>query len=124
MKAIVTKNAPQAIGPYSQGVDCGEFVFVSGQLPINPENGEIPAGIAAQTRQALKNADAILKEAGLGIENACKVTVYLSDISEFAEMNECYGEFFKEPYPARAAIQTAALPKGAKIEIDIIASKK
>ncbi|MBR5478951.1 MAG: Rid family detoxifying hydrolase [Clostridia bacterium] len=124
MKAIVAKDAPQAIGPYSQGVDCGDFVFVSGQLPINPENGEIPEGIAAQTNQALKNADAILKASGLSLENACKVTVYLSDISEFAEMNECYGKFFKEPCPARAAIQAAALPKGAKIEIDVIASKK
>lgn len=123
MKAIATKNAPAAIGPYSQAVDCGDLIFVSGQLPINSESGEIPEGIEAQTRQALKNVDEILKAAGLSLKNACKVTVYLSDISEFAEMNKCYGEFFSEPYPARAAIEAAALPKGAKIEIDVIASK-
>ena len=123
MKAIATKNAPEAIGPYSQAIDCGNLVFVSGQLPINPENGEIPEGIEAQTRQALCNADEILKAADLSLKNACKVTVYLSDISEFADMNKCYGEFFEEPYPARAAIQAAALPKGAKIEVDVIAVK-
>ena len=123
MKAISTPKAPAAIGPYSQAVDCGNLIFVSGQLPINPENGEIPEGIEAQTRQALSNVDEILKAAGLSIKNACKVTVYLSDISEFADMNKCYAEFFSEPYPARAAIQAAALPKGAKIEVDVIASK-
>ena len=123
MKEIATKNAPEAIGPYSQAVSCGDLVFVSGQLPINPQNGEIPEGIEAQTKQALTNANEILKAAGLSLKNACKVTVYLSDLSEFADMNKCYGEFFEKPYPARAAIEAAALPKGAKIEIDVIASK-
>ena len=123
MKVIATKNAPAAIGPYSQAVDVGEFVFVSGQIPVNPENGEIPEGISAQTKQALCNVNAILNEAGLSLKNACKVTVYLSDMAEFAEMNACYAEFFEEPYPARAAIAAAALPKGVKVEIDVIAKK-
>ena len=123
MKAISTSNAPGAIGPYSQAVDTGSLVFVSGQLPINPANGEIPEGIEAQTKQALKNVNEILVSAGLSLKNACKVTVYMADLSEFADMNKVYGDFFEEPYPARAAIEASALPKGAKIEIDVIASR-
>ena len=123
-KAIATTNAPAAIGPYSQGVDTGSLVFVSGQLPINPATGEFAgADIAAQTRQSLTNIKAILEANGMTMANVVKTTVLLEDISEFAAMNAVYAEFFPEPYPARAAYQVAALPKAAKIEIEAIAAK-
>jgi 2-iminobutanoate/2-iminopropanoate deaminase len=123
-KAIATTNAPAAIGPYSQGVDTGNLVFVSGQLPINPATGEFAgADIAAQTRQSLTNIKAILEANGMTMANVVKTTVLLEDISEFAAMNAVYAEFFSEPYPARAAYQVAALPKAAKIEIEAIAAK-
>jgi 2-iminobutanoate/2-iminopropanoate deaminase len=123
-KAIATTNAPAAIGPYSQGVDTGNLVFVSGQLPINPATGEFAgADIAAQTRQSLTNIKAILEANGMTMANVVKTTVLLEDISEFAAMNAVYAEFFTEPYPARAAYQVAALPKAAKIEIEAIAAK-
>ena len=123
-KAIATSNAPAAIGPYSQGVDTGSLVFVSGQLPINPATGEFAgADIAAQTRQSLTNIKAILEANGMTMANVVKTTVLLEDISEFAAMNAVYAEFFTEPYPARAAYQVAALPKAAKIEIEAIAAK-
>ncbi len=123
-KAIATTNAPAAIGPYSQGVDTGSLVFVSGQLPIDPATGEFAgADIAAQTRQSLTNIKAILEANGMTMANVVKTTVLLEDISEFAAMNAVYAEFFTEPYPARAAYQVAALPKAAKIEIEAIAAK-
>ena len=123
-KAIATSNAPAAIGPYSQGVDTGSLVFVSGQLPIDPATGEFAgADIAAQTRQSLTNIKAILEANGMTMANVVKTTVLLEDISEFAAMNAVYAEFFTEPYPARAAYQVAALPKAAKIEIEAIAAK-
>ena len=123
-KAIATTNAPAAIGPYSQGVDTGSLVFVSGQLPIDPATGEFAgADIAAQTRQSLSNIKAILEANGMTMANVVKTTVLLEDISEFAAMNAVYAEFFSEPYPARAAYQVAALPKAAKIEIEAIAAK-
>ena len=123
-KAIATTNAPAAIGPYSQGVDTGSLVFVSGQLPIVPATGEFAgADIAAQTRQSLTNIKAILEANGMTMANVVKTTVLLEDISEFAAMNAVYAEFFTEPYPARAAYQVAALPKAAKIEIEAIAAK-
>jgi 2-iminobutanoate/2-iminopropanoate deaminase len=123
-KAIATTNAPAAIGPYSQGVDTGSLVFVSGQLPINPATGEFAgADIAAQTRQSLTNIKSILEANGMSMANVVKTTVLLEDISEFAAMNAVYAEFFTEPYPARAAYQVAALPKAAKIEIEAIAAK-
>jgi 2-iminobutanoate/2-iminopropanoate deaminase len=123
-KAIATTNAPAAIGPYSQGVDTGNLVFVSGQLPINPATGEFAGtDIAAQTRQSLTNIKAILEANGMTMANVVKTTVLLEDISEFAAMNAVYAEFFTEPYPARAAYQVAALPKAAKIEIEAIAAK-
>ena len=123
-KAIATTNAPAAIGPYSQGVDTGNLVFVSGQLPISPATGEFAgADIAAQTRQSLTNIKAILEANGMTMANVVKTTVLLEDISEFAAMNAVYAEFFTEPYPARAAYQVAALPKAAKIEIEAIAAK-
>ena len=124
MKAISTKNAPAAIGPYSQGVEVNGFVYASGQLPIDPATGKFPEGIKAQTRQSLLNAQAILKEAGLSLSDVVKTTVLLSDIVDFGEMNEVYAEFFSEPYPARSAFAVKSVPKGALVEIECIAAKK
>lgn len=121
-KAISTKNAPAAIGPYSQGVQAGDTIYVSGQLPIDPATGEFAGDdIAAQTRQSLTNIKNILAAAGTDMSKVVKTTVLLSDIADFAAMNEVYAEFFTEPYPARAAFQVAAIPKGAKVEIEAVA---
>ncbi len=123
-KSVHTANAPAAIGPYSQAVIAGNTIYVSGQLPIDPTTGEFAgADIAAQTRQALTNVRSILAEAGYTMQNVVKTTVLLADISEFAAMNAVYAEFFAEPFPARAAFQVAAVPKGAKVEIEAIAVK-
>lgn len=123
MKAIATKNAPAAIGPYSQGIKTSSLVFASGQLPIDPATGEfVEGGIKELTRQAILNAQAILREAGLDLCNVCKTTVLLADIADFGEMNEVYAEFFNEPYPARSAFAVKELPKGARIEIEMIAA--
>ncbi|RRD00970.1 RidA family protein [Prevotella sp. OH937_COT-195] len=124
MKAISTKNAPAAIGPYSQGVEVNGFVYASGQLPLDPETGTFPEGIKAQTRRSLLNAQAILKEAGLSLNDVVKTTVLLANIEDFAEMNEVYAEFFSEPYPARSAFAVKSVPKGALVEIECIAAKK
>lgn len=125
MKPISTNNAPAAIGPYSQAIDSGaSLVFVSGQLPINPETGSFPSGdVQTQTRQSLLNAQAILKEAGLDLSNVVKTTVFLADMNDFAAMNEVYSQFFQAPFPARSAIAVKALPKGAMVEIECIAAK-
>ena len=123
MKAIVTNNAPAAIGPYSQAIEANGFVYVSGQLPINPATGEFPEGIKEQTRQSLMNAKAILEAAGLSMKNVVKTTVLLADIADFAAMNEVYAEFFEEPYPARSAFAVKSVPKGALVEIECIAEK-
>lgn len=125
MKPISTNNAPAAIGPYSQAIDSGAgLVFVSGQLPINPETGSCPSGdVQTQTRQSLLNAQAILKEAGLDLSNVVKTTVFLADMNDFAAMNEVYSQFFQAPFPARSAIAVKALPKGAMVEIECIAAK-
>ncbi len=123
-KPIATAGAPAAIGPYSQAVQAGNTVYVSGQLPIDPATGAFAgADIAAQTQQSLANIRAILEEAGMTMANVVKTTVLLADINEFATMNAVYAQFFTEPYPARAAFQVAALPKGAKVEIEAIAVK-
>ena len=125
MKPISTSNAPAAIGPYSQAVDCGAgLVFLSGQLPIDPATGAFPeGGIQAQTRQSLRNVQAILAAAGLSLANVVKTTVFLADMGDFAAMNEVYATFFIEPFPARSAVAVKALPKGALVEIECIASK-
>ncbi len=124
IKAIATPNAPGAIGPYSQGVEANSTVFVSGQLPIDPATGEFAgADIAAQTRQALTNIRSILEANGMSMANVVKTTVLMTDLAEFGAMNAVYAEFFSEPYPARAAFQVVAVPKGAKIEIEAIAVK-
>ncbi|MCR4907885.1 MAG: RidA family protein [Lachnospiraceae bacterium] len=122
-KAISTAAAPAAIGPYSQAVQAGDTIYVSGQLPIDPATGEIVGqDIAEQTRQSLKNIQNILGKVGAGMENVTKTTVLLSDINDFAAMNEVYATFFSEPFPARAAFQVAAIPKGAKVEIEAVAA--
>ena len=123
MKAIATKNAPAAIGPYSQAIEAGGFVYCSGQLPIIPTTGQFPeGGIKEQTRQSLLNAQAILNEAGLSLANVVKTTVLLADIADFAAMNEVYAEMFKAPFPARSAFAVRDLPKGALVEIECIAA--
>ncbi len=124
MKAIATKNAPAAIGPYSQAIEANGFVYASGQLPIDPATGAFPeGGIKEQTRQSLLNAQAILREAGLELANVVKTTVLLADIADFGAMNEVYSEFFAQPYPARSAFSVRDLPKGALVEIECIAAK-
>lgn len=121
-KSIETGLAPAAIGPYSQATEAGNTVYVSGQIPIDPATGAFAGeDIRTQTRQSLTNIRAILKEAGLTMDSICKTTVLLTDIGEFSAMNEVYAEFFQKPYPARAAFQVAALPKGAKVEIEATA---
>lgn len=123
-KAVTTSAAPAAIGPYSQGVQAGGTVYVSGQLPIDPAIGAFPGeDITAQTKQSLSNIQAILTEAGMAMTDVVKTTVLLADIADFAAMNEVYSTFFSAPYPARAAFQVAALPKGAKVEIEAVAVK-
>ncbi len=124
MKAIKTEKAPVAIGPYSQAIEVGGLVFASGQLPIDPKTGTFPEGIKAQTRQALTNAQEILKAAGTDMKHVVKTTVLLTDIADFAAMNEVYAEFFAEPYPARSAFAVKSVPKGALVEIECIASKE
>ncbi len=122
-KHVDTPQAPRPIGPYSQAVISGGLLFCSGQIGLDPQTGElVTGGIEAQTEQVLKNLVAVLKEAKMGPENVVKTTVYLADFADFGKMNEVYGrQFAKEP-PARTTIQAAALPKGAKIEIDVIAA--
>ena len=124
-KIIATTNAPSAIGPYSQAVDCGAFLITSGQVPIDPATGEfVPGGIAEQTRQSLTNVKAILEAAGLTMDHVVKTTVFLQDMGDFAAMNAGYAEFFTEGnYPARSAVEVAKLPKGALVEIEAICLK-
>ncbi len=124
MKAISTNNAPAAIGPYSQAIEANGFIYASGQLPIDPSTGSFPeGGIKEQTRQSILNAQSILKEAGVDLCNVVKTTVLLSDIADFAAMNEVYASFFNAPYPARSAFAVRDLPKGALVEIEMIAAK-
>lgn len=122
-KVIATTAAPGAIGPYSQAIDAGAFVFASGQIPINPATGEIPVGIKEQTAQSLANVKAILAEAGLTTDNVVKTTVYLADMADFAAMNEVYASVFTAPYPARSAVAVRELPKGVSVEIEVIAMR-
>jgi len=119
---ISTKKAPSAIGPYSQAVRAGGFLFISGAIPIEAESGEIiKGGIEEQTKLVLQNLVAVLSEAGLGLDDVVKTTVYLSDITLFSAMNTVYGEFFSTPYPARATVEVARLPKDVSLEIDAVA---
>lgn len=121
-KSIQTKAAPAAIGPYSQGIKAGQYLFVSGQLPLDPATGVFPeGGIQAQTTQSIKNVQAILQAAGADLTNVIKATVFLTNMNDFAVVNEVYATFFKDNPPARSAVQVAALPKGVAIEIEVIA---
>ena len=122
MKVISTKKAPAAIGPYSQAIQVGNLVYTSGRIPIDPSTGVFAeGGIKEQTRQSLTNVKAILEEAGLTMNNVVKTTVFMADMSDFADMNSVYAEFFTEPYPARSAVAVKTLPKGALVEIEVIA---
>lgn len=122
LKAVSTSNAPAAIGPYSQAIVAGGFIYVSGQLPIDPSTGAfVEGGIKEQTRQSLTNAQAILREAGADLGCVVKTTVFLSDIANFAQMNEVYAQFFTAPFPARSAVAVRDLPKGALVEIEVVA---
>ena len=122
-KHVATPLAPRPIGPYSQGVIAGGFLFVSGQIPIDPEAGDLVQGdIEVETERVMKNLMAVLKEAKMGPENVVRTTVYLADLLDFPRMNEVYGRYLGKEPPARTTIQAAALPKGARIEIDLIAA--
>ena len=123
-KAINTEKAPKAIGPYSQAIQVGNLIYTSGQLPIDPITGAFPeGGIKEQTRQSLCNIQAILEEAGLTMSNVVKTTVFLADMSDFADMNAVYAEFFTQPYPARSAVAVKTLPKNALVEIEVVAAE-
>lgn len=124
MKQIHTDNAPKALGPYSQAIEAGGMVFASGQVPIDPATDKfVEGGIKEQTRQSLTNAQNILHEAGTDLHHVVKTTVFLSDMNDFAAMNEVYAEFFAQPYPARSAVAVKTLPKGALVEVECIAVK-
>ena len=122
---IYTDKAPAAIGPYSQGISANGLVFVSGQIPVDPETGSFPDGdISAMAEQSIRNLEAVLHESGCTLADVVKTTVFLKDINDFAAMNEVYAKYFPQPCPARSAVQVAALPKGAPLEIEAIAVKK
>ena len=122
MKAINTKKAPAAIGPYSQAIQVGNLIYTSGQIPIDPSTGSfVEGGIQEQTRQSLNNVKAILEEAGTDMSHVVKTTVFLADMADFSAMNDVYAEFFTQPYPARSAVAVKTLPKGAMVEIEVIA---
>ena len=124
MKAIQTNNAPAAIGPYSQAIEVNGFIFASGQIPIDPATGEfVEGGIKEQTRQSLLNAKSILIAAGTDLNRVVKTTVYLSDMANFAAMNEVYSSFLEQPFPARSAVAVKDLPKGALVEVEVLAAK-
>ena len=124
MKVVNTSNAPKAIGPYSQAIEANGLIITSGQLPIDPATGQFaPGGIKEQTSTSVRNAQAILKEAGIDLSHVMKTTVFLADMEDFAAMNEVYAEFFSEPYPARSAISVKRLPKDALVEVECIAVK-
>ena len=121
-KIISTSEAPAAIGPYSQAVRSGDLLFCSGQIPLDPESGQIVSGdIATQTRRVLDNIGAVLRAEGLAFENIVKTTIFLTDFADFQTVNEIYGSYFKQQPPARSTVQVAALPKGANVEIEVIA---
>lgn len=121
---IHTKNAPAAIGPYSQAIMAGDFMYVSGQIGVNPEDGKVVDGIEKQTHQVLKNIQAILREAGTDFSKVVKFTIYLASINDFETVNDIYGSYLSKPYPARATIEVSHLPKGALVEMDVVVYNK
>ena len=125
MKTVInTNNAPTPIGPYSQAIIAGNFVFVSGQVPINPSTGELSmADIKTETKQVMDNIKAILTEAGIDFSNIVKTSIFLKDMQDFAQVNEVYGSYFKEQFPARETVQVAGLPKNVNVEISVTAIK-
>ena len=124
MNVIITSKAPAAIGPYSQAIELAGLVYTSGQIPIDPATGKfVEGGIREQTRQSLLNVKAILEETGLTLSDVVKTTVFMADMNDFADMNAIYSEFFSEPYPARSAVAVKSLPKGALVEIEVVASR-
>ncbi len=123
-KIIVTNDAPKAVGPYSQAVEAGGVLYISGQIPVNPADGTVPPTIGEQSRQALENVGAILRAAGLGYADVVKTTVLLADIADFNAMNAVYAGYFTEQMPARACFQVAALPLGVKVEIEAVAVRR
>lgn len=122
-KQIHSDKAPAAIGPYSQAVEIGNTLYVSGQIPVNQETGEVSDEIAEQAKQSMQNIKYIVEEAGYQMNDIAKCTIFLTDLGDFGVVNEVYGSFFSEPYPTRATVQVAALPKGVNVEIDAIAYK-
>ena len=124
MKVIATKNAPAAVGPYSQAIDCGDTVYCSGQIPLDPQTGAVvEGGLEAQAHQMFRNVKAVLAEAGLGLENVVKTTVFMTDLGQFGALNAVYAEYFAEPYPARSCVEVSALPKGVLVECEVIAHR-
>lgn len=123
IKEVITKNSPAAIGPYSQALDCGNLVFLSGQIPVNPQNGQISKDIYEQAHQVFKNIAGILSELNLNFSSIAKTTLFLTDLTNFSVVNEIYASYFQKPYPARSCVQVTALPKGVLIECECIAIK-
>ena len=124
MNVICTKNAPAAVGPYSQAIVCGDLVFLSGQIPLVPETGLVAdGGLEAQAHQMFANIKAVLAEAGMSLSNVVKTTVFMTDLSQFAAFNAIYAEYFKAPYPARSCVEVSALPKGVLVECELIARR-
>ena len=124
MNVICTKNAPAAVGPYSQAIDCGDFVFLSGQIPLVPETSLVAdSGLEAQAHQMFANIKAVLAEAGMSLSNVVKTTVFMTDLSQFAAFNAIYAEYFQAHYPARSCVEVSALPKGVLVECELIAKR-
>jgi len=124
VKSIYTDKAPAAIGPYSQAIQAGDFLYVSGQIGMDPKTGELTGGIETQTKQVLQNLQAILTEAGTSFSDVVKFTIYIQSMDDFATVNEIYGVYLEEPYPARATVEVARLPKDALVEMDAIVYMK
>lgn len=122
-KIIATDKAPAAIGPYSQAIEAGGFVFASGQIPVDPATGNIPEGIEAQAKQALTNVKNLMEASGLSMENIVKTSVFIKDMNDFAKVNEVYAAFFDNDFPARSCVEVARLPKDVLIEVEVIAAR-
>lgn len=124
LKEIHTKNAPGAIGPYSQAIQAGDFLYVSGQIGINPSSGEVVEGIEAQTKQVMENLKAILAEADTNFSHVAKFTIFINDMNNFSTVNELYGSYLEKPYPARATVEVSRLPKDVLVEMDVVVYTK